>query len=197
MKFTHAPRRAAAIAGLAMILLAGFATGAKAAATVYAVSGVLTWSSTNSDTIAGSFTYNPIGNVASMDLTLTSTSTSGVSQEAGTWNGAANYSAAGPFVMLSQAGPANFYIVFGSDLTSLPATETITGATWICGFGCRADTTSVTATVSSAPEPGSLVLFTTALALFSLAGRARFRQAGAMVQHLFGTSRSTAWAAAA
>ncbi len=175
------PSWIAGISALTMLAAGGFATPAKAVPTTYAVSGTLTWSPTNIDTIVGTFTYNPTGGVTTVDVVLTSTG--GFSQEAGTWNGTATYDAPNRTIF-SQAGPANLYLVLGLNLATVPLTETITGVTWICGFGCRADTTSVTATASSAPEPASIALLGKALTVIPLTTRSRLRRTAASLQRL-------------
>lgn len=178
MKFAFMPRRAiAATAGLAMMLVGGVVTDAQAAATTYTLSGTLDWTNADHDSISGTVTYNPVGHVASLNVTIAKISGSGAANEVGTWNGAGIYDGSnGPTTLFSAAGPANLYLIFGTDLNSVPATETLTSATWICGAGCRLDTTATNVAATSAPEPASLAILGAGLAFLSLTGRSWFRR---------------------
>jgi hypothetical protein len=178
MNVTFTRQRAiAATAGLALMVSGGFVTNANAIPTTYTISGTLDWTNGDHDSIAGTVTYNLVGNVASLNVTIAKISGGGNGQETGTWNGAGIYAGSdGPTVLFSQAGPANLYLNFGTDLKSVPATETLTSAAWICGFRCRLDTTAISVAGTSAPEPTSLAILATGLAFISLAGRSRFRR---------------------
>ncbi|MEI7710301.1 MAG: PEP-CTERM sorting domain-containing protein [Rhodospirillales bacterium] len=170
-------RAVAAIAGLALLASGGFVTDAKAIPTTYTISGTLDWTNTDHDSIDGTVTYNLVGNVATLNVTIAKISGGGNGQETGTWNGSGIYAGSdGPTTLFSQAGPANLYLNFAVDLKLLPATETLSAAAWICGAHCRLDTTAIAVTASSAPEPTSLAILGTGLAYISLAGRSRFRR---------------------
>lgn len=186
MKMAHLTRRSmAGIAGLAITLLIGFVMGANAAPTTYAVSGDLYFASGVTDyAVSGSFTYDPVAG-STMDLTLTSvTPTPGATVLVFDQTAAYN---AGPMQLYSTTfgSPDVLYLSLGSDLTALPTTETIIGATIICGYGCESSTISASADATSAPEPGSLALLGTRLTFIPLTGRARFRRAAATLHRLF------------
>jgi hypothetical protein len=181
-KFRLRFRAIAATAGLALMLLGGFGAGAQAAPTTYALSGTLDWTNLDHDSISGTVTYDTVGHVASLNVTIAKISGSGGGQETGTWNGAGIYDGAnGPTVLFSGAGPANLYLNFAVDLNSVPATDTLAAAAWICGVGCRLDTTSINVSVTSAPEPASLAVLGSGLGLLSLVRRLRFHRAGAFL----------------
>ena len=175
MKFSLLPRRAiAATAGLALLLLGGLATGAQAAPITYTLSGTFDWTNGDHDSINGFVIYNTVGHVASLNVTIAKISGTGNGQETGTWNGAGIYGGGnGPTVLFSQAGPANLYLNFSIDLNSAPQTDTLAAAAWICGVGCRLDTTAIGVAATSAPEPASIDILGTGLAFASLARRAR------------------------
>ena len=179
----------AGIAGLAITLLIGFVMGANAAPTTYAVSGNLYFAPEvlggTEYAMSGSFTYDPTGPVSTIDITLTSvTPTPGTSVL--TWNEVALYNAGTMVFQSDHFGDSDIlYLTLGSDLTALPTTETIIGATIICGYGCESSTISASADATSAPEPGSLALLGTRLTFIPLTGRARFRRAAATLHRLF------------
>ena len=181
MKISLLPRRATvAAAGLALFLLGGLVTAAQETPITYALSGTFDWTNGDHDSIAGIVVYNAVGHVASLNVTIAKISGTGNGQETGTWNGAGIYDGAnGPTVLFSQAGPANLYLNFSIDLNSVPATDTLRAAAWICGVGCRLDTTALSVNATSAPEPASIAILGTGLAFASLARRARRQRKGA------------------
>jgi hypothetical protein len=185
MKMAHLTLRSmAGIAGLAAALLVGSVTGAHAAPTTYTVSGDLYFAVGVTDySMSGTFTYDPTG-ADTLDVTLTS-----VTPTAGNvlaWHGSAAYNATTMVFYDTQFGDSDvLYLDLGSDLTALPSTETITGATIVCGYACSNSTISASADATSAPEPGSLALLGTGLTFIPLTGRSRFRRAVASAQRLF------------
>jgi hypothetical protein len=120
-----------------------------------------------------------------MDITLTSVAPTPGSSVL-TFDETAAYLAGTMQIYSTTYGePDVLYLDLGSDLTALPTTETITGATIICGYDCSNSTTSASADATSAPEPGSLALLGTGLTCIPLTGRARFRRAATTLRRLF------------
>lgn len=180
MTFSLSPRRAiVAAAGLAAILFGGLVTSARAIPITYTLSGTLDWTNGDHDSIDGIVIYNTVGHVVSNNVTIAKISGTGSGDETGTWNGAGIYDGAnGPTTLFAGGGSANLYLVFATDLNSAPETDTLTAAAWICGFGCRLDTTAISVNATSAPEPASIAILGTGLAFASLARRARRRRTG-------------------
>jgi hypothetical protein len=180
---TH--RLAPALAVAIAMLLPALITEAKATPTEYALSGTVSWTDGNTDTVSGYFTYNPVGHVGSADITLT-----GPGSEAGIYSNFISYNGTIPYVVQVN-GPGNLYLTLGTDLATQPVTETITEMAWICGYGCEVTSTSPDVTASSAPEPGSLVLLSTALGLILLAGRAGPGQRLMTIMHTLRNNKRT------
>jgi len=180
MTFSLSPRRTiAAAAGLAVMLFGGLVTSAQAVPITYTLSGTLDWTNGDHDSINGIVIYNTVGHVAFNNVTITKISGTGNGQETGTWNGTGIYDGNnGPTVLFAGGGQANLYLNFAIDLNSAPETDTLRAAAWICGVGCRLDTTAISVNATSAPEPASIAILGTGLAIASLARRARRRRTG-------------------